>query len=82
MEKNVLFFEFFGHFSHCLQILPQLKTFSKNLSVQIIVVLDTIFMPTLMFLVSYRLEKNQSKHSAYFAIREPQYLNPDISLSI
>jgi len=52
------FWPIFGGFFW--QILPQLKTFSKNLSVCIILVLDATFVlvPNLMFSVQrYRLEK-------------------------
>jgi len=39
-----------GILAYFLQILPQLKSFSKNLSVRFIFVLDATFVPNLMFL--------------------------------
>jgi len=51
VEKNVLVFAVLAFFlAFFLQILPQLKTFSKNLNVRIILVLDVTFVPNLTFL--------------------------------
>jgi len=69
---------FWPIFRFFLQTLPQLKNFSKNLSVHIILILDDTFLPNLKFLdvlsLRYCLEKTQSPnqpttHPAYFVIR-------------
>jgi len=78
------FWPIFGVF---LQILPQLKTFSKSLCACIILVVTATFVPNLTFLdflspeISFG-EKNShphrhtptdpDRHPAYFAVREPQ----------
>jgi len=51
MEETVLFFfTVFGLYLRFLPILPQLKTFSKNLNALIILVLGATFVPNLTFL--------------------------------
>jgi len=47
VENNVLTIAILAYF---LQIMPQLKTFSKHLSAHIILILDATFVPTLTFL--------------------------------
>jgi len=66
-------FTIFSLFWHFLQILPQLKTFPKNLSVRIILVLDATVVPNLTFLGLLSPEisfgENPPRHPAYFASR-------------
>jgi len=78
-------FEHFWHFvAYFWQFLPQLKKLSKNLRVSIIFVIDTTFVPNLTFLgllspeTSYgeKTVTHPDRHTAYFAISEPQYSAP------
>jgi len=72
-----LFLAFLAYLGVILQILPQLKTFFKNLSAPIILVLDASFVANLTFLgllsreISFK-NSHPHRHAAYFAIREPQ----------
>jgi len=78
--KKIKWYHKTYYFGVFLQILSQLKTFSKNRSARIILLLNATFMPNLTFLgllgaeISFR-EKTVSpqtpKHPAYLAIREP-----------
>jgi len=66
----------FGFLAVFLQILPQLKTFSKHLFARIILALDTTFMPNLTFLgllgpeISFG-EKKQSRIQTPRLFRDP-----------
>jgi len=76
VEKNVLILAVFGViFAFFLQILPQLRNFCENLSMCIILILDAIFVPNLIFLGLLSPEMFFGKNS-YQPTQTPSLFGP------